>query len=59
VGTMKLYRINKLSRLGGIVLKKRDVLAASEKDAVKIAAESPDCPICDVLKDGQHIGSVV
>ena len=58
-GIMKLYRINKLSKLGGIILKKKHVLAASDRDAVQIAAESPDCPVCDVLKDGQHVGSIV
>jgi hypothetical protein len=58
-GIMKLYRINKLSKLGGIVLKKKDVLAASDKEAVQKAADSPDCPVCDVLKDGQHVGSIV
>ena len=56
---MKLYRINKLSKLGGIVLKKKDVLAASDKDAVQKAADSPDCPVCDVLRDGQQVGSIV
>lgn len=56
---MKLYRINKLTKLGGIVLKKRHVLAPSDKDAIQEAADSPDCPVCDVLKDGQQIGSIV
>ena len=58
-GIMKLYRINKLSKLGGIILKKKHVLAASDSDAVQIAADSPDCPVCDVLKDGQRVGSIV
>ena len=56
---MKLYRINKLSKLGGIILKKKDVLAASDGEAARKAADSPDCPVCDVLRDGQHVGSVV
>jgi hypothetical protein len=56
---MKLYRINKVSKPGGMVLKKRDVLAVSDTDAVQKAVESPDCPVCDVLKDGQHVASVV
>jgi hypothetical protein len=56
---MKLYRINKLSKPGGLVLRKKDVLAASNKDAVNIAAESPDCPVCEVLKDGQPVGSIL
>lgn len=56
---MRHYRINKVARPGGVVLKKRDVLAASDTDAVQKAAESEDCPVCEVLKDGQHVGSIV
>lgn len=58
-GTMKLYRINKVSKPGGFVLKKKDVLAMSDKDAVQKAADSPDCPVCEILKDGQQVGSIV
>ena len=56
---MKLYRINKVSKPGGVVLKKKDVLAISDKDAVQKAADSPDCPVCEILKDGQPVGSIV
>ena len=56
---MKLYRINKLSRPGGAVVKKKDVLAASDRDAVQTAADSEDCPVCDVLKDGRSVGSII
>ena len=56
---MKLYRINKVTKPSGPVLKKKDVLAASDKEALQRAHESPDCPTCDVLRDGRRIGSVV
>ena len=56
---MKLYRINKVARPGGLVLKKKDVLAVSDEDAVQRAADSPDCPVCDILKDGEYVGSIV
>jgi hypothetical protein len=56
---MKLYRINKLSKLGGILLKKKDVLAASDREAIARAKESPDCPVCEVLRDGKEVGSIV
>jgi hypothetical protein len=56
---MKLYRINKLAKAGGIVVKKKDVLAASDEQAVQHAADSPDCPVCDVLRDGQRVGSIL
>ena len=58
-GTMKLYRINKVSKPGGVVLKRKDVLAVSDRDAVQKAADSDDCPICEVLKDGQQVGSII
>ena len=56
---MKLYRINKVTKPGGAVLKKKDVLARSDKEAMQRANDSPDCPICEVLRDGQSVGSVI
>ena len=56
---MKLYRVNKLAKPGGVVIKKKDILAASDKDAVQRASDSPDCPICDVLRDGERVGSIL
>ncbi len=55
---MKLYRINKVSAPGGTVLKKTDVLAASDREAVGRARDSADCPICEVLRDGRPVGLV-
>lgn len=56
---MKLYRINKLSAPGGTVLKKKDVLAASDREALSRANDSADCPVCEVLRDGRPVGMVV
>ena len=56
---MKLYRINKLSRAGGPVIKKKHILARSDREAVQEAADSDDCPICDVLRDGEQVGSIL
>ena len=56
---MRLYRINKVAAPGGSVLKQKDVLAASDREAVKRAEESADCPICEVLRDGRPVGVVV
>ena len=56
---MKLYRVNKLAKLGGAVIKKKHILAKSDGEAVKQAEESPDCPICDVLRDGQTVGQIL
>jgi hypothetical protein len=55
---MKLYRINKLAKPGGEVVKKTHVLANSDSQAVKEARDSDDCPVCDVLRDGTRVGSI-
>jgi len=56
---MKLYRVNKLAKKDGVVIKKKHVLAHSDADAVKQAEQSDDCPICDVLRDGERVGQVL
>ena len=56
---MKHYRINKLAKPGGVIVKKKDVLASNDKEAVRTAAESDDCPICDVLRDGETVGRIL
>jgi len=56
---MKLYRINKVTKPGGVIVKKKDVLATSDKEAVQKAADSADCPVCEILKDGQQVGSIL
>ena len=55
---MKLYRINKLTRPGGAIIKRKHILATSDDKAVQEARESDDCPVCDVLRDGTKIGEV-
>ncbi len=55
---MKLYRVNKLAKPGGAVIKKKDVLAPNDRQAVRDAAESDDCPVCDVFRDGERVGSI-
>lgn len=56
---MKLYRVNKLAKPDGVVIKKKHILAPSDKEAVQQAVDSPDCPICDVFRDGEKIGSIL
>jgi hypothetical protein len=57
-GTVRHYRIEKVAAPGGPVLKTRDILARSDAEAVERAEDSPDCPICDVRKDGAVVGRV-
>lgn len=55
---MKLYRIDKLTKPGGKVIKKKHILATSDKQAVEDARDSDDCPVCDVLRDGKTVGEI-
>ena len=57
-GVMKHYRVNKLARAGGVIVKKKDILAASDKDAMAAVKADPDCPVCDVLQAGKKVGTI-
>jgi hypothetical protein len=56
---MKLYRVDKLAKIGGMIVKRKHILAAGDRDAVQQAADSADCPICDVMRDGEKVGQIV
>ena len=55
---VKHYRVNKLAAPSGPVIKKKDILASSDAEAVRSARESGDCPICDVLSNGERVGAI-
>ena len=55
---MKHYRVNKLAKPGGAVVKKKDILAADTKDAMATAKADDDCPVCDVWHAGAKVGSI-
>ncbi len=55
---MKHYRVNKLAKRDGVVVKTKDILASDDKEAVRTARDDEDCPICDVWRDGNKVGSI-
>ena len=55
---MKHYRINKLVKRGGAIIKRKDILASDDRQATKAAAADDDCPVCEVWHAGQKVGSV-
>jgi len=55
---MRHYRVNKLAKAGGIVVKRKDILANDDRQAVARAQGDDDCPVCDVLRDGEKIASI-
>ena len=55
---MRHYRVNKLATVGGEVVKRKDILAKNDLEAVARVEEDADCPICDVWRDGQKVGSI-
>ncbi len=56
---MKHYRVNKLSKPGGAIVKRKDMLASSDSQAVEQARADPDCPVCDVWQAGEKVGSIL
>ena len=56
---MKHYRINKVATPGGKVLKKKDILAKDDRQAVERARADDDCPVCEVWQSGEQVGSVL
>ena len=56
---MKHYRVNKLTKPGGVVVKAKDILASDHDEAVRRAREDADCPVCDVLHAGVKVGVVL
>jgi hypothetical protein len=57
-GSMQHYRVNKVTEPDGKVLKKKDILAADDREAIRRAADDDDCPVCDVYVRGTKIGSI-
>ncbi|HYE28111.1 MAG TPA: hypothetical protein VEA61_07740 [Allosphingosinicella sp.] len=55
---MRHYRVNKLARPGGAIVKRKDILADTDRDAVARAKSDADCPVCDVWRNGEKIGSI-
>ncbi len=55
---MRHYRVNKLAKAGGVVVKRKDILANDDRQAVARAKADDDCPVCDVWRDGEKIGSI-
>ncbi len=56
---VKHYRVNKLAKPDGMVVKTKDVLANNDREALEVARADDDCPICDVLQAGKKVGSIV
>ena len=57
-GIVKHYRVNKLAKPGGAIVKKKDILANSHGQAIEAARQDDDCPICEVLHAGEPIGTI-
>jgi hypothetical protein len=55
---MRHYRVNKLAKPGGVVVKRKDILANDDRQAVAWVQADDDCPICDIWRDGEKIHSI-
>lgn len=56
---MKHYRVYKLARPKGKIVKGKDLLAADDGEALREAMNDEDCPVCDVWQGVNKVGSIV
>jgi uncharacterized UPF0146 family protein len=56
---VKHYRVNKLVKREGVVVKTKDILANNSREAMQAARDDSDCPICEVLHAGTRIGTIL
>lgn len=54
---MKLYRVNQISTENGKILKKEDILANDDRQAMNAAAEL-DGPPYEAWREGTKVGTV-
>jgi hypothetical protein len=55
---VKHYRIYKLDKPQGQIIKGKDAHAATDEAAIQEAAADPDCPVCEVWQGIKKVGSV-
>lgn len=55
---MRHYRVNKVAKPDGVVVKSKDTLAANDRQAIEAARADPDCPVCEIWHAGQKVGSI-
>ncbi len=55
---MKHYRVYKLAKPEGGIVKGKDVLAADDREAMREAVDDDDCPICEVWQGAKKVGSI-
>lgn len=58
-GFVKHYRVKKLAKPKGEVVKVKHMLANNDRQAIETARADEDCPICDVFVEDKKIGSIV
>jgi hypothetical protein len=52
------YRIYKLDRPGGRIIKGKDKIAPDDEAALSEAEKDKDCPLCEVWRGAKRIGKV-
>lgn len=55
---MKHYRVYKLDRPKGRIVKGKDVHAPDDSEALREARNDDECPVCEVWQGAKKIGSI-
>ena len=55
---MDHYRVYKLDKPKGRIVKCKDMHATSDAQAMHQACEDPDCPTCEVWRGAKKVGEI-
>jgi hypothetical protein len=55
---MKHYRVYKLNKSSGRIVKGKDLMAPNDDEAMHDACADPDCPVCEVWRGAEKVGTV-
>ncbi|HEY0627083.1 MAG TPA: hypothetical protein VGD10_10160 [Allosphingosinicella sp.] len=56
---MKHYRVHKVTKPGGTILKTKHIIAVDDVKAMKKASDDADCPVCEVQRDDVTVGTLI
>jgi hypothetical protein len=57
-GLVEHYRVYKLDKPKGRIIKGKDMLASGDAEAIHKACADPDCPVCEIWRGAKKIGDI-
>ncbi len=58
MGSLRSYRVYKLTEPEGRIVKGKDVNAEDDQQAMEQADQDEDCPVCEVWQGTKKVGEI-